>query len=57
MRVGLNNIYKVATQTSVQGAKNFKLARDIPEDMPREHMNLYQAVNSAIDVALATDPT
>lgn len=39
------------------GAEAYRFAKDIPTSVPREHMNLFQAINSAIDIALATDKT
>lgn len=32
-------------------------AKDLPADLEKKNMNLYQALNSAMDIALATDPT
>ena len=30
-------------------------AKDLPSDMERKHMNLFTAINSALDIALETD--
>ena len=38
-------------------AQTYTFARDIPASVERTHSNLFQAVNSAIDIALETDPT
>ena len=35
----------------------YALASDIPASEERTRINLFQAVNSAIDLALAADPT
>lgn len=35
----------------------YNYAKDIPEHTERTHWNLFQAVNSAMDIALETDPT
>lgn len=35
----------------------YNLEADIPESMPRRHMNMMEAINSALDIALGTDPT
>lgn len=56
IRVGFSNIFRIA-QAQSKTATNYRVANDIPDSVPREHMNLYQAVNSAIDVALETDKT
>lgn len=59
MRVCAKNIFKFATTQAdkKKNVPNFAFAKDIPADMPREHMNLFQSINSAIDVALGSDPT
>ena len=57
MRIGLNNLFRIATQAKNDTAKNYRYAKDIPDSVPREKINLYQAVNSAIDIALETDNT
>lgn len=61
MRLTLRNLFRFAVQTQTEKktstAQNYTFAKDIPSSVPREHMNLYQSINSAIDVALATDPT
>lgn len=36
---------------------NAVFSKDLPADLEKKNMNLYQAVNSAMDIALATDPT
>lgn len=55
----LKSVLKFATQASPQqkSTPNFTFAKDIPTTLPREHMNLFQSINSAIDIALATDHT
>lgn len=37
--------------------ETYNYARDIPQTVERTHWNLFQAVNSAIDLALESDPT
>lgn len=36
--------------------QTFNFAKDIPESYERIHWNLFSAVNSAIDLALESDP-
>lgn len=43
-----------ANKTKAYQTYNF--ARDIPESYERTHWNLFSAVNSAIDLALESDP-
>ena len=38
-------------------AKKYRVASDIPQSVEREKINLYTAINRALDTALATDPT
>lgn len=35
----------------------YTYAKDIPATVQRNHMNLFTAINSAIDISLETDPT
>ena len=35
----------------------YPLAKEIPSTVQRHHMNLFEAVNSAIDIALEKDQT
>jgi len=35
----------------------YNFAKDIPASEQRTHWNLFKAVNSALDIALETDPT
>lgn len=35
----------------------YNYAKDIPASHQRTHWNLFKAVNSALDIALETDPT
>lgn len=37
--------------------ETYNFAKDIPQTVERTHWNLFQAVNSAIDLALESDPT
>lgn len=43
-------------QVIKSSSNNFTFAKDIPQTLPREHMNLFQSINSAIDIALGSDP-
>lgn len=46
--------------SQAQKAKSYEtynFAKDIPQTVERTHWNLFQAVNSAIDLALESDPT
>ena len=58
MRVAINNFYRVSTQANPSPATaKFRLAKDIDASLPRKHMNLFESVNSALDIALETDKT
>lgn len=57
MRVGINSFFRIATQANPETTPKFKFAKDIGDSMPKKHMNLYESVNSALDIALATDKT
>lgn len=37
-------------------SSRFLRASDIPENLERKKLNLFQSVNNALDIALATDP-
>ena len=51
----LKNIFNFSS-TKTQ-AQKYTYARDIPSSVQRNHMNLFTAINSAIDICLETDPT
>lgn len=38
-------------------AHKYTYAKDIPGTVQCNHMNLFTAINSAIDISLETDPT
>ena len=38
-------------------SNHFMYAKDIPQSLERKHMNMFTAINSALDVALASDKT
>lgn len=38
-------------------ASKYNFEKDIPKDAQKKKMNLYQAVNDAMDIVLATDKT
>ena len=35
----------------------YTLEKDIPATVPKKFMNMYEAINSALDIALETDST
>ena len=49
------NIFNFSSTTTLP--KRYTYARDIPTTVQRNHMNLFTAINSAIDICLETDPT
>ena len=51
----LKSIFKFSS-TNNQTQK-YTYAKDIPSSIPKNHMNLFTAINSAIDISLETDPT
>ena len=58
MRILTRSFFRFSSQSQTQSKPiQYKYARDIPESVPKTHMNLFQAVNSAIDIALETDHT
>lgn len=59
MRAVLKSLSRFSSQQASEAKKanNFTFAKDIPSTLPREHMNLFQSINSAIDIALASDHT
>jgi hypothetical protein len=52
-----SNFFNFSRHVKTQDAHNFQFAKDIPESLTRAHMNLFQSVNSAIDIALEKDST
>ena len=58
MKIFTRNLYRFSVQSQAKEASNhFTFAKDIPASLPRTHMNLFQSINSAIDIALETDHT
>lgn len=53
LRTLTNTINKI----SQYSYSTYALAKDIPQSLEHTRINLYQAVNSAIDIALETDKT
>lgn len=57
----LTKILQKSILTGSQVCRSFAahatFGKDLPKDMETKHMNLYQAVNNAMDIALASDPT
>lgn len=51
----LKNLFKFSS--GYNQTQKYTFAKDIPASVHRNHMNLFTAINSAIDVSLATDPT
>ena len=48
----------VYTAAQIQAhAISHRFAKDLPSSLERQNMNLFHALNSAMDIALATDPT
>lgn len=56
MMLTLRSLFKFTAKVQPK-AENYTYAKDIPANVAREHMNLFQAINSGIDIALATDHT
>lgn len=54
--LAIRNLFKFSTKVQPK-AEHYTYAKDIPANLAREHMNLFQAINSGIDIALATDHT
>lgn len=53
MKIFTRNLFRFSAQSQTQQIPpHFTYAKDIPSTMPRTHMNLFQAINSAIDIAL-----
>ena len=53
MKILTKNLFRFSIQSKTQEKPlNFAFAKDIPSSIARTHMNLFQAVNSAIDIAL-----
>lgn len=50
----LKNFFNFSTNNAIQ---LYTYAKDIPSNVQRNHMNLFTAINSAIDICLETDPT
>jgi hypothetical protein len=51
-----SNLFKFTSTKQLQTHK-YTYAKDIPHTVQRNHMNLFTAVNSAIDITLETDST
>lgn len=56
IRLLTKSLFSIA-QTAPALGNNYNFAKDIPASEPRTQLNLFQAVNSALDVALQTDQT
>lgn len=50
----LNKLCHVAKKSF---GSRYDFEKDIPKETPRKKMNLFQAVNDAMDIVLATDKT
>lgn len=54
----VSNLFKFCTAPNKSvHPLHFDFAKNIPLSVFRSHQNLFQAVNSAMDIALETDPT
>ncbi len=51
----INNIHMKALCSPLKRYFSYAFAKDIPQAMETTKMNLFQAVNSALDIALETD--
>lgn len=52
-----SRLFRNLSLFSTSTPQRYTYARDIPTSIPRNHMNLFTAINSAIDICLETDPT
>ena len=50
-------LHRNLVQSVRRFASRYNFDKDIPKDAQRKKMNLYQAVNDAMDIVLATDKT
>ena len=58
MRALTRNLFKFTAQKqSAEQPPHYIFAKDIPDSAKRTHMNMFQSINSAIDIALETDQT
>jgi hypothetical protein len=53
----LKNMVSFSQLSQKHEVPKYAFAKDIPETVQRNHMNLFTAINSAIDISLETDPT
>lgn len=51
------NIFNFTSANKSHQVHKYTYAKDIPGTIQRNHMNLFTAINSAIDISLETDPT
>lgn len=49
--------FSTQAETAASSLTRATFAKDLPDSLPRAHMNLFQSINSAIDIALETDHT
>ena len=53
MRIFTRSLFRFSSQLQTKPKPiQYTYAKNIPESVPKTHMNLFQAVNSAIDIAL-----
>lgn len=50
-------LFRSLTTPSLRLSSQYVFERDIPSSSDRKKMNLFQAVNDAMDLALASDKT
>lgn len=53
----LKNIFAFSKLSQKHDVVKYDFAKDIPGTVQKNHMNLFTAINSAIDISLETDPT
>ena len=53
----LSKNFRRFSQTKQLQYPVYSFAKDIPASEQRTHFNLFKAINSALDIALETDPT
>lgn len=51
------NLFNFTSNAHTHQVQRYNFAKDIPGTVQRNHMNLFTAINSAIDISLETDPT
>lgn len=52
-----NILFRFTSMNKNSQIQKYTYAKDIPSTVQRTHMNLFTAINSAIDITLETDST